>query len=417
MRSSLGFHTMTLSLNLDCWDYSQLIKDFTKYSHDTGLIQMYYVDGRENYIKYQPANDNSAIPIYLIIKYYQEDRGIKWQIRCNTWGQGSTSYFVEATINPKILGGIHDYTTAATYDDMEATITNFNLESSRISSILKDFNYYKLTRIDYCVNFDLNELAPGCDPELMMNLIKRENIPSHYKEWTEYDDTAHRNKSRPGSFYLKNLSVNINCYSKYMQLQERSRKNESNGFPPIPQATLDAARGIIRFEVQCKYHKVYNYSSRAKESGNHNYNKYEDLLTHETCIGIIDSYFKEVIGRGDWYTLQDAIRKIESHNFNQQKEDRLIDALKIVNQCRSLAKAKNTFQDKEQKAFKRTIKELFSLNINPVTIPKEWGINHIPNLLYAYYDKVGEEKSKQQMEEFQKELLGEYYEGYSKHIN
>lgn len=34
------------------------------------------------------------------------------------------------------------------------------------------------------------------------------------------------------------------------------------------------------------------------------------------------------------------------------------------------------------------MRELAQLGINPVTIPDEWGIDHLPNLLGAYFDKV-----------------------------
>lgn len=416
MRSSLGFHTMTLSLSLEHAEVSKLINDFKRYSQNTGLIQMFHVDGKGTYSKYQHPNDSTILPLNLKISYYKEDRGIKWLIRYNTWSNSFKSYIVEAKINPKLLAGISDYITAATYDDMAAAITNFNLESGRISPILKTFDCYALKRIDYCINFYLNELIPECNAELVMNLIRRGNIPSYYKEWTEYDDTAHRKKSKPDSFYLINPSVNINCYNKYMQLLERSRENEKRGLSPTLQATLDAAKGIIRFEVQCKYHKTYTLSNRTKASEKSLHNDYGNLLSHETCIDIISYYFKKIIKQGDWYTLHYAIRKIESHNYNIQREKRLISALQLVNQCRSLAKAKTAYQGEDLKAFKRTIKDLSELNINPVTIPKEWDINYIPNLLYTYFDKVQEEKYLKEMTGFSAEHLNDLLKNHKKRL-
>lgn len=402
LRSSLGFHTMTLSLSLEYKEVQPLIKHFRKYSQNTELIQIYRVGERNKLFEYNPTQKYEYIlPRHIKIRYYKEDHGIKWDIRISNWSDNFKSYMVEATINPKILGGIQDYITAATYDDMGDAITNFNLEAEKISPILKTFDCYSLKRIDYCINFDLNELISGINPELIMNLIKRGDIPHFYKEWTEYDHVSHRKKSKSSSFYLINPSANINCYSKYMQLMERSRKNEDRGFPPIPQSTLNAAKSIIRFEVQCKYHKMYTLSSRAEEAGNRNCNKYESLLPYEVCNETINYYFNKTVGKGDWHTLQDAIRIIKSCNFNSQKEKRLMDALVLVNCCRSLAKAKENLHSSELEAFKRTLKELSGLNINPVTIPKEWGYRYIPNLLYTYYDKAQKEKAEiQRMEEF-----------------
>ena len=384
LRSSLGFHTMTLFLPLDNKDAKKLCRDFGKYSKNTGLIKIFPID--ETIKKYR-------------ITYYQEDRGIEWMIWYNNWSRDFKSYMVEVKINPKILGGIHDYLTAATYDDMEAAITNFNLESKRISRLLNDFSYYRLKRIDYCINFHLDELVPGCSPGQIMNLIKRGDIPAHYKEWMEYDDTAHRMKSKPSSFYLMNNSANINCYSKYMELQERSQDRESKGLSPIPQITLDMTQGIIRFEVQCKYLKTYVLNRKADKAGDHARNKYKSMLSYASCLNAVSYYYKKTVGKGDWYTLQDAVHIIHSKHFNRQKEKRLIEALAQVNQCRSLAKAKSAYEGNDLKAFKRTLSDLSSLGINPVTIPKDWGIKHIPNLLNTYLDKLGMEENKKETEE------------------
>lgn len=406
LRSSLGFHTITMFSCLVLKEPQQLVRHFLKYRDDTGLIEIYQVDGKGNYSIYKPSSGSLFLPYHLEIKYRDTvDRGISWSFKFDNWHDEFKSYIVEATINPKILGGIHDYITAATNDDMENAITNFDLEAKRISPLLKSFDYYKITRVDYCINFDVNELAAGCTSDRIMELIRRGNIPPHYKEFMEYDETAHRMKSKPGSFYLMNSSANINCYSKLVSLQNRSEKRESRGLSPIPQATFDSAHGIIRFEVQCKYNKMYTLSKRAEASGNHDCNKYESLLSHEMCADVISQYFDKVIGKGDWHTLQDAIHIIKSQNYNKQRRERLIETLKFVNQCRSLAKAKTVYQGSDLADFKRTLKELSSLNINPVTIPKDWAIKHIPNLLYAYYDKVQQEENEKQMEAFRYECF------------
>lgn len=399
LRSSLGFHTMTLSLPLFSQDAIQLMMDFKKYSQETHSIQMY---------SDRPGNE--------VIKFFPTDKGIKWQIQSNVWFNTFKTFFdiINVTINPKLLSGIQDYITAATYDDMETAINNFNLISKRISSILGTFDCYQITRIDYCINFDLAELAPGCNHEIMMNLIKRADIPPHYTEWKSYDPIAHRMKSPPSSFYLTNRSVHINCYSKYIKLQEQSLKNIESRYPPIRQSILDNARNIIRFEVQCKYHKTYTLSRKIKESGNNDHNKYENLLARNTCIDEISNYYKKTIGSGDWYTLQDAIRIIERKDFNCQKKKRLIEALKFVAQCRSLAIAKTAFKDDELKTFKKTLSDLRWLGINPVTIPKEWGIRYIPNLLYTYADKFQEVIFLKEMTGFSAEHLNDLLTNHKK---
>lgn len=394
LQSSLGFHTVTLSLHLTLSEACHLIRDFKRFNDATGCIQMYRKNEKKESIKYYPKDSSSStFPLHTNIKIYftGEYKGIKWTIRNCNFSGGYSDYVVEATINPKFLAGITDYLTAATYGDMNIAITNFNDESKKISRLLGSFPDYRITRIDYCVNLRLDELAYDCSPELAIKLIKRGNIPPSYEEWTIYDDISHRKKSRPGSFYLCNNSVTINCYSKYMQLLERSYQNIEKGHPPISTWTLEQARNIIRFEVQCKYPKTYSLFRAAEYSGGMQYNKYKELFSPDCCIKIVSDYYKKVIGNGDWYALSEAVRIIKSHQFNRQREERLIQGLQAVGNCRSIAKAKSTYDGNESEAFKRTLKELSDLNINPVTIPREWGVKHIPNLLCTYFTKLCEE--------------------------
>ena len=290
------------------------------------------------------------------------------------------------------MGGLHDYLTAATYDDMSTVIDNFNLAAKRISPVLENFSSYKIDRIDYCINFDLRDFMEKCNPELIINLIKRGNIPAFFKEYTKYNETAHRTQSMPGSFYLINNSVHINCYSKYIQLQELSRQKIQYGELPIPQTTLDAAYNIIRFEVQYKWFKLYSLSRKMKSVTGHEFRKYEDLLSHSSCREAVTQYFNKTIIAGDWWTLKEAVGIITSKNYNCQKKARLIKVLKMVNHFRSVEKAKENCQDSELRIFHQTLNDLSEININPVTIPKEYGIKHIPNLLCAYFEQTQKEK-------------------------
>ena len=388
LRSSLGFHTMTLDISLTNTDVHKLLLDFMEYGKTTALKMYRYKE--DKYITYFPSPD--YIPTDIKTYFDSEDKGIHWHIYSDDRFLCMT-YIIEATINPKILAGITDYLTAATYGDMDCAIANFDCISNKISPLLKKFINYRIKRVDYCINICLDDFNPTYDPEQIMNLIKRSDIPPHYKEWMEYDKTSHRMKSKPESFYLCSKSVNINCYSKYLQLLNRSKENVDKGYDPIPQEIIDASHDIIRFEVQCKYFKTYALNKKAGNSGNECPNKYKSLLNPLTCVGIVSSYYEKVIGKGDWYSLPEAVRIIQSKNFNSQREQRYIDALKYVNQCRSLAKAKASYQGNELIAFKQTLKELADLNINPVTIPREWNIKHIPNFLKAYFNELMEDYS------------------------
>ena len=386
LRSSLGFHTITLSLPLfDNNEAHQLITDFCTYREKTGNIEIYRINEKNQPVIYYHSD---YLPLKTNIKFKDKDRGIRWCIRESKGVFNFFDYMVEATINPKILSGVIDYLTAATYNDIDLAAANFNEISKKISPLLHSFSDYRITRIDYCVNISLDEFFLECDPMQIMNLIKRSDIPHHYEEWMKYDNISHRMKSRPESFYLKSNSVTINYYSKYLQLLNKSQKKEKKGYPPINQEILDASRNIYRFEVQCKYHKIYSMSQKAKEAGNRSINKYKSLLDPILCVTIISNYYNKVIGKGDWYTLSTAIQIIKSKCFNSQKEQHLINALKDVSRCRSLVKAKESCPIEKIGTFTRALNQLETLNINPVTIPREWHIEYIPNLLRSYLDQM-----------------------------
>lgn len=386
LRSSLGFHTITLSLPLfDNNEAHQLITDFCTHREKAGNIEIYRINEKNQPVIYYHSD---YLPLKTNIKFKDKDRVIRWCIRESKGVFNFFDYMVEATINPKILSGIIDYLTAATHNDIDLAAANFNEISKKISPLLHSFSDYRITRIDYCVNFSLDEFILECDPMQIMNLIKRSNIPHHYEEWMKYDNISHRMKSRPESFYLKTNSVTINYYSKYLQLLNKSQENVKKGYPPIDQEILDASRNIYRFEVQCKYHKIYSMSQKAKEAANRSINKYKSLLDPILCVAIISNYYNKVIGKGDWYTLSTAIQIIKSKGFNSQKEQHLINVLKDVSRCRSLAKAKESCPIEKIGTFTRALNQLETLNINPVTIPREWHIEYIPNLLRSYLDQL-----------------------------
>jgi len=161
------------------------------------------------------------------------------------------------------------------------------------------------------------------------------------------------------------------------------------------------------------YSKVYSlHREIPKTKSNKQYNETKILLSHEKCIDEITQYYKKTIGYGDWYILKDAIKKIKQFNFNHQKEQRLIEALKQVKHSRSVSKAKELCPVNELSTFKRTLNELMSMGINPVTIPNEWGINHIPNLFTKYFDKVSDEIQENETENFLDIAALEYVSKY-----
>ena len=100
---------------------------------------------------------------------------------------------------------------------------------------------------------------------------------------------------------------------------------------------------------------------------------------------IINKYTNKILRKGDYFTFETASGIVTSYGFRREKEDRLLYALEIINQKRSIAKAYASLYGVDKNEFRKSLRDLDEIFVNPVTIPRKWGIRRIPNLLRAYY--------------------------------
>ena len=403
--TSRGFHTVTIVKKLTKREALKLIDDFQSYSatNDIKFFQIRKfksVDSSDEFIKWL----NSAFPDYYIA-HYPTSKGILWLLRYSNISPGVIKQgeidkpcSIKVTINPKILTGEKDYLSAATVDYLDDIEVLFNEEAKKISPILGEYRYYSMNRPDYCVNFDLNELKIPCTAEQMIYLVKHGDIPTHYSERVDNNSVYKRKKSDKNSFYLVSKSVTINCYWKHKQLEKK--------FPDCPD--LETSRNLIRFELQCNYLKTYLLSRDIKSKQELSESDLiREMLSEDFCKEIIRKYFNKVIRRGDYFTLNEAIRQVQLWHFSKKKEARLIMELRRINQFRGIYKVRATLQGEALETFRRTLRELDYIGINPVTIPREWNIKRIPNLLDAYDKRVEDELNKRKQEEMEFEIFEE----------
>lgn len=396
MRSSIGYHTATVFMKTTRKEAISIYEDFVRYGNKTGEIRtrpinMTTIDSDgDKFIKQL----YSGLPKMHRMEYTCKDKGLRWDMRrsvsspgyikSNLVGDGEDMpCTIKAKINPKVLSGDVDYLTAATSDCLRDVEKAFNFETGKISPLLRQFDSYAYNRIDYCFNGDTNELKIGCTAEQMMKLIKRGNIPGGFHEREKYDANSHRGKSCKDSFYLKSNSVVINCYHKGKELEENHPDN----------SCLEKSHNLIRFEVQCKYSKVYAMSSVIREEHNSsNAMLIKALVSNKVCEDVIRKYFSKIVRNGRYFTLSIARKIVKAYNFRSDKEERLIYALALINECRGITKAKSKLLGIDLQDFKRSLKDLDDMLVNPVTIPREWNIDYIPNLLWAYYDSIYHEQ-------------------------
>jgi len=399
--SSLGFHTFTIFLRLTETEARQLYRDFRNCSNIDVVP-----------IRKDNKNTND-IPKGYIAKYRENGVGVSWYIRFSSevanymhmsvnhlsknYMKEPTPYSVRATINPKIFNGMNDYLSAANFDSLEQVEENYNIKVAEISPILSKFEHYRLNRTDYCFNFNPTELNMGCSAKQLLTLIMRGHVPRHFTLAMKYCEKSKRLKPYKDDFRLKSKSMTISCYWKYAQLHEK--------FPDC--TDLAQSHDVIRFEVKCEYPKMYALSKNIKEvlradlstedilsnfAQGIDVNPTKNLLSDIFAERIIYKYFNKVIRKGDYLTLDGARWMVQSHNFRRDKEERLLRVLDWVKEYGGIAKAQSKLYGSDLSDFKRSLKDFDAIYVNPVTIPRRWGLKHIPNPLKAYNNSIYEEQ-------------------------
>ena len=412
MKSAIGLHTTNISQGLKMEEEFSLNSAFYDYMRKGGQITK------------EPIKNKKGQVIGLEYAYKKDhSTGIRWKV-FNIEGKNNLRiYRVQAIINPKVLlSKDKDYIGITTESDIHEIKDAFNNVARKISPILGSFDSYSISRVDYCGNFYLEELKIPCTPERMMKLIKMGDIPAHYVEWTKYDNTSRRKKTNPSSFYLVSGSVVVNCYDKGAQL-----KNDEKH----PCQNKEDAEDLIRFEIQYKNRKLHamwkNYMCVSLEpepsiptfSNEEEMDEFyrelmtrqrpalpiEPFLSNAICVEVIDKYFRKILRSGDYYTLEKARDIIKMCRFRPKREEKLIKALKMTNDHRGIYKTKLRLMGKDLLEYNRMLNDLDELGINPVTIPRHWGIEHIPNLLNAYYNKCADVQNDKRRREWERKLL------------
>jgi hypothetical protein len=253
MAKSFGYHTFSMFAALSYEEANKLRNDFEQYRDSTGRIRIFPEGKPRKYIK----PDGSECEVYPLhrIKYKTDiikDPGISWIIWICSYSTKFLYYGIEAKINPKILSGVSDYTSASDSSHLAQAETNYNAIVSQISPDIPTFDLYSIKRIDYCYNADLVKMKFPCNLEQMMALIKHGDIPRYYEERKTYNVISHRMKA-DDDLYLESKSLTFNCYRKGFQLEDKD---------PEDYAMIEQAMNVIRLELQCHRRKTHLMKKR-----------------------------------------------------------------------------------------------------------------------------------------------------------
>lgn len=287
---------------------------------------------------------------------------------------------IEIRLNPKVLLQHGEYVKVAKANEFPQICKRFkevlqplqeslNWKPLRQCYKLNAIHEYQVKRIDYCINVRTPLY------ETYMELIKRGDIPAHFYLVTELNEKSRRQVAHKNSFYIQTRghSLGINFYNKQHQMRSEF----------ADYARLEDANQIIRLEIQCLNGKT----NSLKQKHGWRYRDCHHFLNEDLSRKMIYDYYEKTVGFEDYYTLSEAKRLLKGGMpYRRKTIDNMIEVLVLVNQKRSIYKARLTYSEdmtkpKKVEKFNSLIKKIKKSGINPVTIPANWGYGHIPNLV------------------------------------
>lgn len=280
-----------------------------------------------------------------------KDRGLVFYFIKNTYAK-----LLDIRVNPvKLLE--RDLLDLVTIDDIKEIDERFNNIIAKIDDSLKNIFLYEVKRIDYTINIKTKYTSE------YIKLFQRADKPQNFKELYNYK--SHRRGQFKGSMYYTSKSVNINFYDKSKERDDKGLYSEDD---------------ILRLEIQCKRLKT----NSIKKSEQFDYKYLFWYFQYEMSDKYITNYYNKTVGKGDYYTLEKAIKLINKSNHTNALKEKLITLLTVVNRFRSVWKARESgvFDKVTFNRLKNILQN--KLNINIVTIPVSLKVSYLPNILYSY---------------------------------
>lgn len=284
---------------------------------------------------------------------------------------GMINRLVVIRLNPKVLLDTQETLLSTQASEMHLIAKAFNERKLSIfgesSKELPDFDQWTCRRIDYCIDVVTEHVSS------YVTLFQRCKLPSHH-----YDIMV----KKKGSSYMKSLSVTLNFYDKFDQFKKHLLALDKT----MTHKELNEVTNMLRFEIQCKRSKT-DYIKRREGFDSKSIEHFLDPLLSNKLI--LD-YYDKSIGAGDFYSLHTARAIVERADIQLRTKQTLLSMLKLIAQARSVEKARvqfiagvdigvGTIIKGSRKAFNDNLKKIRLLGVNPVTIPRNWGIAFLPN--------------------------------------
>lgn len=268
-------------------------------------------------------------------------------------------------INPRRVINDNEYVGIFNTDNTNEMIEKSNSEIRKITYMLPILDEMILTRLDFCQNVHLGtqDLV-----EIYMKMVKRCRIPKGFKMDMYKDEMIRKWIYPKNGVKLSKKSLTISIYNKKAQLE-----NEMPYFQNIRDA-----EGIIRFEIQAKYHKLFNLKSKKGKKA------LRDFLNDCRSISSeqFEYYIPKLFGEGDFYSIKRGIEIIEQSEYSDAIKESMIAMMRLTSTRKSLDKAISEMIENgySEKQIPNLLKKFDALELSPCTLPRRWEFeNALPN--------------------------------------
>ena len=240
---------------------------------------------------------------------------------------------------------------------------------------LAHLNNWKCRRIDYSINFHFDNSR---DKDLFLELTRKTSRYVRKKQKRISSLKINQQSTAEG-----NYSVKVIFYDKQKQIEDV--------YTNIPtrqqQSLLQEANNIVRFEVQCLKGRVLTLQRKYHFPNRSILYFLNESISHDI---LIEEYSKSV-GVADFYSFYWADKKIKKSNFSSPKKKHLVQLLQLIAQARHLSIAKEQFihgtrirrtniiVQGSENTFRNYLRDLSTLGIHPMLIPKERRVTHFTN--------------------------------------
>jgi len=276
-------------------------------------------------------------------------------------------YILKVILNPaKLLYGYNAFETVSANPlilNQMSTVFVAAMEEATGENNLPHLPKWLVRRIDYAVDIRVEY------PYKYIDLLKRGDKPKSYRDKAD---------NKAGSCYWGCQSTTGNIYYKADQMI-------NEGKPP---KLVEQACNLLRFEVQCKRPKV-GYLRKNKELDSR---ALHHFFCAEIAASVLLGYCRRVYKIGDYYSYHAAEAHMKRLGVSKRRIKACQKVLSAIAQTRSISEARNQLSTTglvvkntnppvelqySVEQFGRNCKALSDMNINPVTIPREWKTSHL----------------------------------------